>query len=267
MKKAFVNSIPKSGTNLVAKCLTLFGYRERGHISAGTLLDSRPMALVRRITWRASRDNYQLGINSPIPARRSAVDRFLKRVGPNQFLTAHVGYSTDLLETCLEMGFVPIQVVRDPRAILASFVPYVLGDRHHFLHALFRDMDTDQRYQVVYEGISQKNGSLRSLATCCRALDPWIDHPQVFRVRFEDIVGSAGGGDDAARLEVLHQLAALLEAPENKIEEVAKKLYGPGRHTFRKGRIDAWRDEVPEELQRRITNELGDILAKWGYAP
>lgn len=251
----------------MAKCLTLFGYRERGHISAGTLLDSRPMALVRRITWRAGKDNYQLGINSPILARRSAVDRFLKHVGRDQFITAHVGHSADLLETCIEMGFVPIQVVRDPRAILASFVPYVLADRHHFLHNLFRDMGANQRYQAVYEGVSRKNGSLRSLGECCHALDPWIDHPQVFRIRFEDIVGSAGGGDDAARLEVLQRLATLLEAPESRIEEVAQKLYGPGRHTFRKGRIATWREEVPKDLQRRIADELGDILEKWGYAP
>ncbi len=265
MKKVFVNSIPKSGTNLVAKCLNLFGYRERGHISAGTLLDARPMARIRRFTWRAGRDNYQIGINTPIPARKTAVDGFLRRVSPDQFVTAHVGYSDELLNTVLNMGFVPLQVVRDPRAILASFVPYVLGDKSHFLHTLFRDMNSEQRYEAVYTGVTQGSDSLAPLHTCCHALDPWTDHPDVWRIRFEDIVGSAGGGDDATRQKVLEQLAELIDAPASRIGEVANNLYGPGRHTFRKGRIDAWRKEVPERLQQRITRELGDVLDKWGY--
>ena len=34
MKKIFINSLPKAGTNLLAKCLDLFGYHKSGHLGS-----------------------------------------------------------------------------------------------------------------------------------------------------------------------------------------------------------------------------------------
>lgn len=265
MKKAFINSLPKSGTNLLAKCLNLFGYNERGHISAGTVLDNTTMARIRRFTWRPGKENYLLGVNSPVKARKSAVNRFLDRVKEDQFITAHVGYQPDLLDYAIATGYRPIQVVRDPRAVLASFVPYILFDKHHFLHDTFQTLSEKERYRITLDGIEHNGMILRPLKDSCTALDPWLDNAETYRVRFEDIVGSAGGGSDEDQLKIITDLSNLLDMPESKINDVAEQLYGPGRHTFRKGKVDSWKDEIPEATIERIANELGDTLLKWGY--
>lgn len=265
MKKAFINSLPKSGTNLLAKCLNLFGYREKGHISAGTLLDNTIMARVRRVTWRAGSDNYLLGVNSPVMARKKAVNRFLDKVGDNQFITAHLGYESQLLDYAVSTGFTSIQVIRDPRAVLASFVPYILYDKHHFLHKLFQTLSENERYMAALDGIALDNNALKPLKESCQALDPWLNNESTHIIRFEEIVGSAGGGSNKTQLKVITELAELLDIPESKITGVAKELYGPGRHTFRKGKIDSWKEEIPEPVLGRISNELGDVLKKWGY--
>lgn len=265
MRKAFINSLPKSGTNLLAKCLLLFGYTERGHLSTGTVLDSRPAAMFRRLFWRTHKQGYSLGVNSPIEVRRRPVDAMLRRVRENQFVSAHVGYRRDLLDTVLEQGFVPIQVIRDPRAVLASFVPYVVGDKSHFLNPLFTSLSPEARYAAMLDGIERNGQIQRPLRTCCLALDPWIENDRVYTVRFEDIVGEKGGGSDTRRLEVLGEIAGRLAIPEPDIQRVSEELYGPGRHTFRKGKVDTWKDEIPPALLPRLESELGDILEKWGY--
>lgn len=266
LRKTFINSLPKSGTNLLAKCLLLFGYTEKGHLSAGTVLDSRPSAIFKRLFWRTRGQGYSLGVNSPIEVRRSPVDSMLRRVRDNQFISGHVGYRNDLLETIVSLDFKPIQVIRDPRAVLASFVPYVLGDKNHFLHSAFKSLPNNDRYKAVLDGIVEGGLTQRPLRICCLALDPWVDNPAVLTIRYEDIVGSKGGGSDVRRLEILEDIASALNIENPNIQKVSDELYGPGRHTFRKGRVGGWDEEIPAMVLKRVNSELEDVLEKWGYA-
>ena len=265
MNKVFVNSLPKSGTNLLAKCLLLFGYKERGHISAGTVLDSTPRAFIRRLLWKSNSDGYLFGVNSPIMVRKSPIDSILRKVKEGQFITAHVGYQQELLDAVINNGLTPIQVIRDPRAVLASFVPYVLDDKNHFLNGLFSSLSLEECYKAVLDGVTENNLTQRSLQQCCEALDPWLNTDGVTVVKFEDIVGDQGGGSDEERLKVLEQLADALNLSRKMIPQVAENLYGPGRHTFRKGRVDSWREEIPTSVLDRISIEMSSVLDKWGY--
>ena len=118
MNKAFVNSLPKSGTNLLIKCLLLFGYTERGHISAGTILDSTPRALLRRLLWKSSTSGYLLGVNSPVMVRKAPVNSILKKAKEGQLISGHVGYQQELLDEIIANGFTPIQVSEIPELFL-----------------------------------------------------------------------------------------------------------------------------------------------------
>lgn len=265
MKKAIVNSLPKSGTNLLAKCLTLFGYKEKGHISTGSVLDNSPASLLRRLWWGSNSHGYSIGVNTPIEVRKLPIDCKLKRLSDKQFITSHVGYDSRLLESVIGCDITPIQVLRDPRAVLASFVPYVLQDKQHFLSASFQRMSTEERYQSALLGGEFNELKLNSIESYCRALAPWVTHKAVTLIRFEDIVGKNGGGCDNKRDAALELLADKLELPKEKIPAVADALYGPGRHTFRKGHIDSWREELPPSVRDLISVELSEILTLWGY--
>ncbi len=265
MNKAFVNSLPKSGTNLLAKCLLLFGYKERGHISAGTILDTTPRALLNRLIWKTNVGGYLLGVNSPVMVRKFPIHFKLRQVKSGQFISAHVGYQQELLDAVITNGLVPIQVIRDPRAVLASFVPYVVRDKNHFLNGLFSSLPPEERYKAVLDGVTENNLIQKPLQECCEALDPWMNTSDVIVVKFEDIVGKQGGGTDEKQLLVLEKLADALKLPHEKIPQVAENLYGPGRHTFRKGRINSWKNEIPSSVLKRISTEMSGILDKWGY--
>lgn len=265
MNKAFVNSLPKSGTNLVIKCLLLFGYEEHGHLSAGTILDRTPRALLRRLLWKSSINGYLLGVNSPVMVRKAPVNSILKKVKEGQFISGHVGYQQELLDEIIANGFTAIQVIRDPRAVLASFVPYILSDKNHFLNGLFSSLSYDDRYKAVLDGVTENNLRQCSLQSCCEALDPWLNTNAVLVVKFEDIVGNQGGGSDEQQTKTLEHISNALDLDCESIPHVAESLFGPGRHTFRKGKIDSWKEEIPLSVLDRISSEMSATLDKWGY--
>ncbi len=265
MNKAFVNSLPKSGTNLLAKCLLLFGYRERGHLSAGSVLDSDLRSRLRRIIWLSPDGPYRLGVNSPVRVRAWPINAKLRTLLDSQFISAHVGYDDGILRQVLHYNVRPIQVLRDPRAVLASFIPYVMSDRNHFLNKAFTAMDPDERLYTTLHGLKSEGIELSPMRDYCKALDPWVNHPEVLNIKFEDIVGEQGGGQRADLLTSLEKLAESLDLPRDKIEGVADNLYGPGRHTFRRGQIDSWRTELPASFVSKMNEELEPVINQWGY--
>ena len=266
MKKTFVNSLPKSGTNLLAECLQLFGYKDAGHIGSGYVLSSTPVAKLRRLLLHPIRQGYIVGIDTPVELPRWAVERFIGQVKNDYFITAHVGYTSDLLQHALTLGFSPIVITRDPRAVLASFVPYVVGKNRHPLNRAFNKLTLEDRYMSTLEGMNDGEHMLQPLRVRCNALDPWINSEHVLSIKFEDLVGSKGGGSDNLQMDTLHRICKWIDAPESKIQSVADELFGPGdRYTFRKGKIDSWKNEIPPSVMNKLESSIGDILTKWNY--
>ncbi len=268
MKRVFVNSLPKSGTNLVAKCLLLFGYKECGHVGAGSILAANWRSRLRRVLWQtgvANDNGYSIGIHRPTLIRKWPIDLQLSRLKPDQFISAHVGFSDELLNSVVEREIRPLQVLRDPRAVLASFVPYVLKEKSHFLHQAFHQMQPEQRFEAALLGGQIGAFDVQSMRAYCFALSPWVNHDRTLVVQFERMVGKAGGGSDAEMNTLLQFLSSELDVPEAKIVLAAERLHGPGRHTFRKGHIDSWRSEIPAHIIELANTELAEVLDTWGY--
>ncbi|MFK7846883.1 MAG: sulfotransferase domain-containing protein [Rhodothermales bacterium] len=266
MRKAFINSLPKSGTHLTAKCLKLMGYSELDHLGSAQVISPSMLSKFRRMAWYPFSQGYLLGIDTPVEVSKRIVRNRLKKGKPNTFFTAHVGYSTALLDAILEHGIAPIVVHRDPRAVLVSFVHYVTKLKEHVLHSEFKDLSEEQKFQYVLEGHRFKKAYLEPLRTRCLALDGWLSSDQVLKIRFEDLVGSKGGGTIESQEQTVSNLCQWLEIPESKSTGVADELFGPGRHTFRKGQVDSWRNELSDENIKLLEDKLGDVLQRWGYA-
>ncbi len=266
MRKAFINSLPKSGTHLTAKCLKLMGYSELDHLGSAQVISPRMLSKFRRMAWYPYSQGYLLGIDTPVEVSKRIIHGRLKKGRPNTFFTAHVGYSTALLDAVLAHGIQPIIVHRDPRAVLVSFIHYVTKLKEHVLHSEFKDLSEDAKFQYVLNGHRFDKAYLEPLRTRCLALDGWLSSDKVLKIRFEDLVGTKGGGTLEAQEETINNLCNWLEIPTAKSAGVADELFGPGRHTFRKGQVDSWRAELSEENIRLVEEKLGDVLTRWGYA-
>ncbi len=265
MRKAFINSLPKSGTHLTAKCLKLMGYKELDHLGSAQVIAPKVLSKFRRFAWYPYSQGYLLGIDTPVEVSKRVVHSRLSKGKPNTFFTAHVGYSTALLDAVINHGISPIVVHRDPRAVLVSFVHYVTKLEEHVLHTEFKDLPEEQKFMHVLNGHRFEKAYLEPLRTRCLALDGWLASDKVLKIRFEDLVGTKGGGTLESQEQTIANLCDWLEIPRAKSEGVADELFGPGRHTFRKGQVDSWRSELSDENIKLVEEKLGDVLKKWGY--
>jgi hypothetical protein len=159
-----------------------------------------------------------------------------------------------------------VYVYRDPRAQIISMIRFLVESELVARHPMVQ----------VYRPI------LRELQTMDRMLSfaisdpafPWRDayrqnrwllyHPHVLKLRFEDLVGEEGGGSRLSQEEAIERWATFL-AVDVPTETLSEGLFGDTK-TFRKGRVDSWRDVFKEHHLRAFEREFGDVLADYGYA-
>ncbi len=266
MKKVFVNSLPKSGTNLVAKCLELMGYVESGGLDASLVSDLKIRSYLRSVYYRAIfSTGYMVGIDLPVEISRWAVNRILDRAESYNYVAGHIGYSAEILDLIKQKGFAPLLIRRDPRAVLNSFVHYVVNNRRHVLHKYLKDKSVSDRYHIALYGVNTGCIHLQSLLKRCNATDAWVADSDVLKLKFEDLVGSSGGGSDDIQRHSLSAMASFVGIKGFDVQSISGDVFGAGRHTFRKGFIHAWKEEMPASIQEEVNEVMHAVLLNWGY--
>jgi hypothetical protein len=109
-----------------------------------------------------------------------------------------------------------------------------------------------------------------------------LNHPNVCKTSFEDLVGSRGGGSDEVQAQTLARVIDFLGAGggtgaggagsagaggsgQADPAEVAKRLYNPEVFSFYKGQIGGWRDAFTDEHRRLAQERFGGVLRQYGY--
>lgn len=103
---------------------------------------------------------------------------------------------------------------------------------------------------------------VRNCEECLKALQ----NPEILVVRFEDLVGSRGGGSDQAQQEAILKIVdfmgmRLSDAALGKIQE---NLFG-STTTFRKGQIGSWREEFSDQNNFLFEQTFGRFNRAFGY--
>ncbi len=266
MKKIFVNSLPKSGTNLVAQCLEFMGFNQSGGIDASLVSGNKIQSVFKKLYYRPLLSKgYLIGIDMPVELSQSAINRILNQAENGEFVAGHVGYTNELLNKIKSSGFSPLLITRDPRAVLNSFVHYVISSKNHPMHDVFKDKSIAEKYRSALYGITDRKKILMPLFERCMSIDTWLNDRDVLNCRFENLIGSSGGGSKVIQERELKIIASWVGADDVNIPEIAEKVFGPGRHTFRKGAIQGWREETPDEIQQEVNQVMHDLIIKWGY--
>lgn len=154
---------------------------------------------------------------------------------------------------------------RDPRAQIISMIKFLAQDEQMAGHPMM----------VVYRPILKELGSMDRMLSFAIS-DPgfplreayrqnrWmLHHPNVLKLRFEDLVGEEGGGSRESQQAAIESWARFLSV-DVPVEKLSEGLFGNTK-TFHKGRIDSWRDVFEEHHLRAFEREFGDVLEDYGY--
>jgi hypothetical protein len=285
-----VNGVPKAGTHLLAKAVSLFpGVRQgSAHLvgdanflvkalvlfpwirRGGAHLGTSTLALFKERTDSVG-VLVPIGVDWPHQVPIDAVRQTLRRLGGGRFATGHVPYSEELVALLADMGMKSLLILRDPRDVVISLTNYVVDRPNHFLHEFYQTLSESERIMYSIKGIEQRSSTTPGLLNIYeryQSVLPWISCELNHTTRFEDLVGPQGGGSLDAQIEELENIARHLNIRRDlqDIKQVSERLFG-GTSTFRKGMIGNWRGHFSEEHRNAFKEAAGQLLLELGYEP
>lgn len=256
--RVILNSLPKSGTHLAAKLLTGMPGVSRVRLP---LYDSTADIF----SPISEADEVEVGVDSPRMASFSNLRRRLDHVPTGAFVQAHVPYSPRFASLLTDLEYRMVLLVRDPRDVALSSASY-LANSGHTLESIFGPLDPEQRILASIEGVCVGDLRLRNLRDRVDSVASWRNAPWVVSIRFEDLVGPAGGGNLVDQHETIAAVARHIgtDLDERQVSDLASNLYG-GTATFRKGTIGRWRSEFGQDHRLAAGSLVGNQLIELGY--
>ncbi len=257
-------SIPKAGTHLAIKALTLldiegikYNYNTEKN-EKSRVHDSYQKMSVKDYANRAfSRLAYRLQKN------KSKRKSFL----------VHLPYTPKyepFFKNCTKANFL---IIRDPRDQLISLAATSIKDplnREKFLQEIMLDLLQGTEKQRPW---SPRHGGCDLLWSVgivkfYEAFLKWAEQPNFYIVRFERLIGEQGGGTTQAQIQELKNMAAHLGATvsDEKINEVVNNLFGETR-TFKQGQTASWKKYFTPEVTAAFKKVPGacKLLIDLGY--
>jgi hypothetical protein len=240
-QKIILLTVPKAGTDLIAKALKLITGREIERLASSAVAD-------------------------PIITDMRLLDPANKTIGMH-----HLFSSFDFIKNDKSGKYIKIIQIRDPRDLLLSQISWTARCSHCWYapgeyNIQFNQLSFEERLMttILYP---EKPGFFSMRYFLRKALE-WMQEPDVFVSRFENLVGPLGGGDRKKQERAIRDLARHMNyhLDQEDVERIAEQLFG-GTGTFKTGQIGNWRTQyTPYHLELFYEN-LEEELILLGYSP
>jgi hypothetical protein len=199
----FLLSMPKAGTHMVIRLLTLMGLERSS--------DRAPIPG----TWSTP-----VGYEYHAPCRELLSNDWFDPVGRRLLFRSP-----------------SLFVYRDPRDIVVSELDWFSKPEHAFSSYLHRCADQSERL----ERLISDDTVIGTIRDRVKRYVGWLHFSNVIPVSYEELVGSRGGGSDLEQCATIWSLQLKLQIPGSP-HEYAKRLYDPSSPTFSQGRIGRHRE-------------------------
>jgi len=240
----FINSMPKSGTHLLSRCVEVMGFKQPP-------VDAMPdvQGPFEPQTYYNLQHLRVSDFAEPYRTMRPFVDAFSRSV---------------MLYIC-----------RDPRDLIVSLANYIPRQHeYHLLSEIWRGRSLPERISAVIKGdylipvyINQRfrlEGHIEALLAAYRKWQPqWW--PNLWPIRYEDLVGPKGLGTAEAQRRALWGLQLALHVP-GRPEEFAGEVFDERSVTFYRGSIGQYQQEFSAEDHQALDSLSGMCIRETGYA-
>lgn len=267
VKGFLVNSLPKSGTHLLSKAITLLlgNHSNRLHISRYT---------INQFPLPSSNDDrlVPIGIDSPFLISSETIQKYILNISKSHgiYATCHIPFCFETSDLIRNYKVKTLLILRDPRDIVISHAKYIKNKKDHFLHALYNTFTEEECIEKSITGFKRDDNSgseiLLSISERIHSIKPWMEESYNYTTSFERLIGSRGGGSDEAQLQELRNInhhLGIHYRPKD-LSYVATNLFG-GTVTFRKGSIGNWRNCFSKNHKELFKDLCGQALIDLGY--
>jgi hypothetical protein len=220
--RVIINSVPKSGTNLVQEILHQFPLL-RGRVTKTLTSEMNEEELLRKVA----------------SIRRGEV------------MPAHIFYDEKIASLMCKEDIKMIFVVRDFRDAMLSHINYIdqidITHPHHQVFAGLKGLD--EKIDACLLGVRDKFQSWPNLV---RGFRGWVNAENVMLVRFEDLIGEVGGGNGETQRAVVIEMANFLGIELPDVQKVIRNMYNENGLTFNAPEIGKWKKKFSQEQVERI---------------
>jgi hypothetical protein len=243
--KIFVNSVPKSGTNLLMQVVLGIPGMKKDH------------------------DGFY----------HSANYRKLLGLKEGQFALGHVPYYPELAKELKNRHIKQLFIYRDLRDVAVSWTHYVEKMKNHILHPVFkhRIKQYEEQLHAVISGVrlleSERIYGYRkerypSVFEEFGPIYSWLGCRDALHIRFEDLVRNK-----PSRRQTLHRIVDFLWSDlqnlrmekETLVHSMELSINPNTSGTFRKGEIGSWRKEFKPDHIAAFKKMTGSFLVQLGY--
>ncbi len=259
LPRVLVNSLPKSGTNLLTRLLTMLpGMKNTGmHLGHSTLGGGRV---------QPGEMTVPVGVDMPVAVPLPRLAMPLGRLKPGEFASAHIPYSPIFSSYLGKNGYKVAMIVRHPGDVVLSHARYIHETPNHPLHAHYTTLSTDAQFFASISGVELPEITLPSIGERFESIARWADDEHVHLIKFEDLVGEKGGGSLEKQIACIRGFAKFLgsELADETVTHIIANLFGQSS-TFRSGQIGGWKTDLSSEHLSAIHVQLGQRLSSLGY--
>lgn len=255
-----INSLPKSGTNLLAKVLQLFPglSTETLHLGYSTINKFKQDPNFKINFAR-------IGVDFPTFTNIDSIKGVLESMPDKTFATAHLPFSPVLARFLQKLGFKMILMLRDPRDVVVSHATYIHSSPAHPLYEHYQTLNFDEQIMASIQGFEQ-GLKMPDINQRVRSLLQWSEQPFTYTTYFEKLVGKEGGGSKKVQIDEVNHIGHHLNSQftESQLDAISEKIFG-GTATFKRGKIGAWHEAFNEEHKEAFHNRAGRLLVELGY--
>lgn len=193
----------------------------------------------------------------------------IKTLSADEFWVKHLVYRNGSAKILRSGGYTPIFIYRDPRDQVVSFA-YHMKKRHDKGYPQAKNMsihDIITDHMTSGKTYNNHRPYFHNVEELYRAFMPWMNLPNMLSIRFEDLVGSRGGGCDAMQLVTIKKIAQHIGIilSDEQACEVAHKLYGQDNGFFREGQIGSWQEHFTPQHKKLFKKLAGQLLIDLKY--
>ena len=196
-----------------------------------------------------------------------------RKLKDHQYLWSHYPPSDNFLSE-IENGnrnFKLIFNYRDPRDALVSWLYWMHPENAKVTHTpreyvkkTYRGFTDDELLEIFIK-IDKFRPIEYNIIENFRLSRAMLFHPGVHKIRFEDLVGAKGGGNDGDQFVTLEKLFSYLQISNIGIKHIAAKAFDRESETFRRGCIGEYKEKFSKKNLTLFEKLHCDLIAQYGY--
>ncbi|WP_411845348.1 sulfotransferase domain-containing protein [Roseibacillus persicicus] len=228
-------SLPKSGTHLLERAICLWPQYYR---------PIKPTIRKRNLE------------------KYGGVEKIIAGIKPSQVIVSHLKFDEVVAKSIEKESLRTIFICRDLRDVVVSFAHHVTSLKTHSQRDFF--VGKSLKEKILHSMTGEENR--KSIFELFRSYQGWLDS-SAFVIRFEDLVGSSGGGNQDNQRVVLEKLWNHLGLPreEDKRGKIADAIFSKASPTYRSGKLGGWQDVFDDEIRETFERHGEGLLERFGY--